>query len=624
MFRSLHNLRPLTGVFLPVFLAIFLFPRTLSAQFDTASVLGTIRDESGAVLAGATVTLTNQATGISATAQTDENGSYEFLTVKIGTYKIEASLASFSTARLENVRVAVGARQRVDLSMKVGEVTTTIEVSASAALLVETDTSDRGQVINQRQIVELPLNGRNYSDLALLTTGVRRSAYAFANPPREGAFNVNGQRSIFNNFMMDGVDNNAYGTSNQGFSNQVVQATPDAVAEFKVVTSQMSAEYGRASGAVINASVKSGTNEFHGTRMGVLAQHFFERHWLLQASHRQTGISAQSVWLYLWRPDRQEPSLLLHRLGRLPRAPEVSRVLQPPDPKRSPGKLSCGRAQPAHWRNLSQPTRPFPRTRSRRLPEKFWRSCRLRTREAVRASNFQHLRADKSNNDKWDVKLDGQINNRMTAFVRASHRKSNIFQAPEIPGPSGGGGNGFIRALNQQLAGAFTFAMDPTSLLEVRVGFSKTIAGKEPPGLGGPSMRSLYGITGLSEDPRLTGGLTNQAVSGFTAFGRQATNPQWQYPYVYNPKVNYSKILGKHSLKTGYEYQRIHTEIQDVNPLYGLGHLQRPVQPPHWRAGRCAHIQRRRLSVWAAQRVFTRQFLHRQLPAGDALCLLAG
>ncbi|MCI0419811.1 MAG: carboxypeptidase-like regulatory domain-containing protein, partial [Acidobacteria bacterium] len=191
--------------------------------------------------------------------------NYEFLTVKIGAYKIEATLASFSTARLENVRVAVGARQRVDLTMKVGEVTTTIEVSASAALLVETDTSDRGQVINQRQIVELPLNGRNYSDLALLTTGVRRSAYAFANPPREGSFNVNGQRSIFNNFLMDGVDNNGYGTSNQGFSSQVVQATPDALAEFKVVTSVMSAEFGRSSGAVINASIKSGTNEFHGS-----------------------------------------------------------------------------------------------------------------------------------------------------------------------------------------------------------------------------------------------------------------------------------------------------------------------------------------------------------------------
>ncbi len=582
MFPFLHN-RPLIAVFLSVFLTIFLFPRTLSAQFDTASVLGTIRDESGAVLAGATVTLTNQATGISATAQTDENGSYEFLTVKIGSYKIEASLASFSTARLENVRVAVGARQRVDLIMKVGEVTTTIEVSASAALLVETDTSDRGQVINQRQIVELPLNGRNYSDLALLTTGVRRSAYAFANPPREGAFNVNGQRSIFNNFMMDGVDNNAYGTSNQGFSNQVVQATPDAVAEFKVVTSQMSAEYGRASGAVINASVKSGTNEFHGTAWEFL---------------RNTSLNATGFF----KPLTGKPVFQRNQFGFTFGGPIVKnraffftdwegfreRQKFPvfsslPTLSDRQGNFPVAVRNPITGETFAANT-PIPQDKMTSFARKVLAELPAPNTGSGRASNFQHLRADKSNNDKWDVKLDGQINNRMTAFVRASHRKSNIFQAPEIPGPSGGGGNGFIRALNQQLAGAFTFSMDPTSLLEVRVGFSKTIAGKEPPGLGGPSMRSLYGITGLSEDPRLTGGLTNQAVSGFTAFGRQATNPQWQYPYVYNPKVNYSKILGKHSLKTGYEYQRIHTEIQDVNPLYGLdtynGQFSRPTGGP--------------------------------------------
>jgi len=551
-------------------LMVLLFPPRLTAQFDTASVLGTIRDESGAVLAGATVTLTNQGTGISATTQTDENGNYEFLTVKIGAYKIEASLASFSTARLENVRVTVGARQRVDLTMKVGEVTTTIEVSASAALLVEADTSDRGQVINQRQIVELPLNGRNYSDLALLTTGVRRSAYAFANPPREGSFNVNGQRSIFNNFLMDGVDNNGYGTSNQGFSSQVVQATPDALAEFKVVTSVMSAEFGRSSGAVINASIKSGTNEFHGSVWEFLrntslnaAGYFPPRTGKPVFQRNQFGLTFggpivknRAFFFTNWEGFRERQKFAV--FSNLPTVNERQGIFtvdvrNPLTGEVFPRGTAIPQDRMTSFARRVLADLPLPNTGSPNSP----------------ANNFQNLRADKNNNDKIDLKLDGQLTGKMTAFVRLSHRKSNILQAPDIPGPSGGGGNGFIRALNQQLATGVTFAASPTSLLEARFGFSKTIAGKEPPGLGGPSMLQLYGIPGLTEDPRLTGGLTNQNVAGYSLFGRQATNPQWQYPYVYNPKVNYSRILGKHSLKTGYEYQRIHTEIQDVNPLYG-------------------------------------------------------
>lgn len=550
-------------------MSILLFGQTLLAQFDTASVLGTLRDESGAVLAGVNVTLTNMATGISTATQTDANGNYEFLTVRIGTYKIEASLASFSTARLENVRVTVGARQRVDLVMKVGEVTTTIEVSETAALLVETDTSDRGQVINQKQIVELPLNGRNYSDLALLTTGVRRSAYAFANPPREGAFNVNGQRSIFNNFLMDGVDNNSYGTSNQGFSNQVVQATPDAVAEFRVVTSQMSAEYGRASGAVVNASIKSGTNAFHGSAWEFL---------------RNTSLNAVGFF----KPATGKPIFQRNQFGFTFGGPIVrnraffftdwegfrERQKFPafsslPTLNDRRGMFNVAVRNPSTGEVFPANT-PIPQDRITPFARKVLADLPAPNAGSGRGSNFLFDRADRNNNDKWDVKLDGQLNNRMTAFVRVSHRKSNVFQQPEIPGPSGGDGNGFIRALNQQIAGAFTFAMDPTSLLEVRFGASRTIAGKEPFGLGGPSMRALYGIAGLSEDSRLTGGLTAQRISGFTNLGRQATNPQWQHPYVYNPKVNYSKVLSKHSLKMGYEYQRVHTEIQDVNPLYGL------------------------------------------------------
>src|SRR2546425_1453288 len=234
------------------------------AQFETAVVLGTVRDASQAVIPDAKVTLVNLETGITATMNSDSNGAYLFNNVKVGRYRVTAEKPGFATSKADEVNVNVNARQRVDLTLPVGQVAESVQVTA-AVLAVEADSTERGQVVSQRQIVELPLNGRNYADLSLLTTGVRRSDYAFANPPRDAAFNVNGQRSTFNNFLLDGVDNNAYGTSNQGFSSQVVQPTPDALAEFKVVTMLPSAEYGRSSGAVINAAFKSGTNEFHGS-----------------------------------------------------------------------------------------------------------------------------------------------------------------------------------------------------------------------------------------------------------------------------------------------------------------------------------------------------------------------
>ena len=160
----------------------------------------------------------------------------------------------------------MNARQRVDATLQVGSVTETVTVSDQASV-VETDTSEHSQVINTQAIVELPLNGRNYSSLALLATNVHISPIAAAfSPtatPREGAFNVNGMRSTYNNFLMDGLDNNSYGTSNQNYSSQVVQPSPDAIAEFRVITSNFSAEYGRVGGGVVNAVMRSGTNQFH-------------------------------------------------------------------------------------------------------------------------------------------------------------------------------------------------------------------------------------------------------------------------------------------------------------------------------------------------------------------------
>ena len=237
-----------------------------SAQFDSASVVGTVRDATGGVVTEAKVTLTGVETGISVIRTSSDSGSFEFPAVKPGRYLVTAEKTGFALAMVENVIVQVGARLRVDLQMPVGQVTEKVEVTASSPL-IETDSSQRGQVISGEQTRALPLITREYSSLALLTTGVKigGSSLTTGNTPREGALNVNGLRSTFNNFLIDGVDNNAYGTSNQGFSNQVMQPSPDAIGEFKVVTNNLSAEYGRAAGATINVNYRSGTNALHGS-----------------------------------------------------------------------------------------------------------------------------------------------------------------------------------------------------------------------------------------------------------------------------------------------------------------------------------------------------------------------
>src|SRR5262249_44903005 len=150
---------------------VCLFPLHVYGQFDTAEVLGTVRDSTGAVLIQTSVTLVNASTGISMTTTADASGNYTFLNVKADTYKITAERSGFRLFSSSQVVVNVGARQRVDIVMEVGGVTDTVEV-VDAAQILETDRSDHGQVITGQQISQIPLNGRSYSDLALLSTNV--------------------------------------------------------------------------------------------------------------------------------------------------------------------------------------------------------------------------------------------------------------------------------------------------------------------------------------------------------------------------------------------------------------------------------------------------------------------
>ena len=262
---SLRKIVSRTASALCILLALTLLVAPCAqAQFDTASVLGTIKDPSGAGIASASVTLLSPSKGVSVVRQTDANGNYEFTNVQPGEYSISVTAANFEKEDTGQFTVTVGARQRVDLTLRIGTDAQTVQVSGAASLL-ETDTSDRGETVGTQEAVNLPLNGRAYADLSTLVPGVRESLLEVLSlPSRDASYNVNGLNSMTNNFQLDGIDNNAYQSANQGYSNEAIIPSPDAIQEFKVETDNYSAEYGRAGGAIINATIRSGTNQFHG------------------------------------------------------------------------------------------------------------------------------------------------------------------------------------------------------------------------------------------------------------------------------------------------------------------------------------------------------------------------
>jgi carboxypeptidase family protein/TonB-dependent receptor-like protein len=547
------------------------------AQYDTASVLGTVTDPSSAVVSGVKVTLENVRTAVKQNAVTDSDGNYAFLNQRIGEYRVMAEATGFKTATSDSFTLTVNARQRVNLALEVGEVTQSVAVTAAAEAL-ETDSSDRGQVIQRNAIVNLPLNGRAYADLALLSPGVRRSNIS----NRDASFNVNGLRSSLNNFMVDGVDNNAYGTSNQGFSNQIVQLNPDAVEEFRVVTNNFSAEYGRAGGAVINASVRSGTNEFHGAAWEFLRNTKLNAVGFFKPSTGVKPVLVQNQFgASFGGPIRRDKTFFFADYEGLRRAERNLQFATIPTLEMRQGRFSVPIRNPltgevyADGVVPSSLITPFARRVLGDLPAPI-----RPTTGVLPSNNWDFLTPTPSVDNKGDGRIDHYVSERLNVFGRYSHRLLNRTENHVIPGSSGGDANGNVRVLNQQVAAGLNYNLSTTSLIDFRFAYSIFEGGKFALGAERPNMQQEYGIPGLPDDPVIGGGLTGQGISGFTSLGRQTSNPQFQNPTTINPKGNYSKILGRHSLKAGYEFQAINTDIFDFNPQYGSdsysGQFSRP------------------------------------------------
>ncbi len=245
-------------------LVVSLFLSLLAnAQVDTGSIRGIVKDTSGAVINGAKVTLTSEDTGFAVETVTSQDGNYTFSPVKIGTYTLQVESKGFQKALQRHVGVDVQQAVGANFSLVPGSLTETVVVTAVAPTL-QTQDASVGTVATTAQINDLPLNGRNYTFLAQLGPGVTG-----LNPTRgldaTGSFVANGLTTVHNNYILDGIDNNSDTVDFLNGAAYVNLPPPDAIQEFKVQTSNFSAEFGRAGGAVVNATIKSGTNRIHGT-----------------------------------------------------------------------------------------------------------------------------------------------------------------------------------------------------------------------------------------------------------------------------------------------------------------------------------------------------------------------
>ncbi|MBI3427619.1 MAG: TonB-dependent receptor [Acidobacteria bacterium] len=547
------------------------------AQQETATLTGEVKDASGAVVPGVSLTITNTATGVALKSVTNEQGLYTVPSLKPGPYSITVEKPGFKKFVRSGLVLQVAQVARVDVSLQVGDLTNTVEVTAAVALL-ETETSSRGSVIDQKKINDLPLNGRDYNQLALLSPGVLPTTPRLASVNFKGAMNVNGNRTFNNVFLLDGVDNISYSNSFRGENVQLVQPSIEALQEFKIQTNAYSAEYGRSSGAVINATIKSGTNAIHGSLYEFLrnekldANNFFSNA-LGQAKpvrkRNQYGaavggplVKNRTFWFADYEGLREREGVPRTRL--VPTAAEKAGLFSSAvvDPFTA-GRPEFGKNAAGQW--------VIPQNRWDPVAAKVIPLIPDPTNIVGGVPIYASTPITRTRQDQFDVRVDHQFATNLTLFGRYSFVDTNTFRPAPLPGLGEGSFNDAFGAnLNrsQGLALGLTWTVSPALVGDFRFGWARGNYFTMPPNFGvdGPGQ---IGLKNVPNDPAIVGGIPKINIQGFDAVGRHTSTPQFQTPRSWNPRATFSWTRGAHLFKFGGEFLKVQTKINDLNATIG-------------------------------------------------------
>lgn len=631
-----YDRNPITSMFRSACLALtFLFLLVATAghagaQVDEGSIAGTVMDPTGAVVPGASVTVTNTDVGLKLQGTTNSAGEFTFSPVRIGHYSITVSAPGFQKTTQQNLTVNIAEHLQVPVQLKTGAASDTIEVTTAPPQL-QTDESSVGQVVTEKTINDLPLNGRNFTFLAQLGAGTQSAQADTRGNAASGAFSANGLRPAQNNYLLDGIDNNSNAVDFLNGTNFIVLPPIDAIAEFKVQTADYSAELGRAAGAVLNATSKSGTNSLHGSvweffRNDVLdARDFFEPAGQKKAAFRQNQFGAsiggriikdklfffgdyeglrrvQGETTTATVPTANEVSsgytnladLINGQAGASPQTDLLGRsiplgtVLDPATTR----QVTAGQTDPVS--GLLATGSGYVRDPFGSCPAGTTTytlaSCNLNSLSAGRfdpvdlkilslfpkptnnlyASNYVTSPDLYEHRNAFDVRGDYNASQKDQVFVRFSY----VDDPQYIPGVFGGiaDGGGFQQGIqtahsNQSVLG-YTHVFTPSTINVLHLGFNHLHTTRYGPDGGVNGIPAQYGIQGIPQFSE-NGGLPEITFGGLSTLGTNAYLPSDETSQTLQITDDFTKVYKSHSFKVGIESQFVKNDV--LQPPYSHG-----------------------------------------------------
>jgi hypothetical protein len=572
-----------------------------SAQVDTGTILGTVKDQSGGVLPGATVTITHEGQAFTLSAVTREDGSYVFTPIRTGTYAIDVEFQGFKKGVRRGITVGIQQQAVVDFSLQPGGVAEELVVTADAPLL-QTGTGTVGETLKSEVIENLPINGRDYTILARLSAGVV--------PPQPGAraplmFSANGVRPAQNNYLLDGIDNN---TSNVDFLSGVayiVKPPVDAVDEIKILTSSFNAEYGRAGGAVLNTTLKSGTSQLRGTlwefhrndalnandffanRAGIKKGQYLSNQYGFTAGGPLMGtktfwfadyegsVSQQArTWVTTVPTAVQRASGFTNFsdlialqggtvgadvLGRtFPRGtifdPATTRQVQA-------GQIDPITGLAATRTGFVRDAFPGNQIPAGRLNANAVRLMQLypEPNQPELNNNYVVNRTNTDDTHSFDIRVDHNFSGNDRFFARYSFSDNHKVRPPPFEGDGDGGGfnDGDETVRVNGFAASHTHMFSTTLINEARFGLSRERTNRlQPNGDDTSDLPGRYGILGV---PQLSGngGLPALRPSNLTQLGHDGWVVSERFSNTLQFSDNLTKVYKSHTFKGGYTYQDI-------------------------------------------------------------------